>query len=951
MSSPYHAKYFAHELSRHYQAGSVAKLSQTLFDACIDLNPHQIDAALFAMRSPLSRGAMLADEVGLGKTIEAGLLLCQCWAERQRRLLIICPASLRKQWSIELQEKFNLPNIVMDTKIYQDFTAQGEANPLDQQAIIIISVHFAARHSARLRTVPWHLVVIDEAHKLRNVYRPKNKMAREIKWALDDRKKVLLTATPLQNSLLELYGLSSLIDEQIFGTADAFRTQFMGKNQNLTELSNRLSTFVQRTLRNQVTEYVRYTQRKSQTVTYEPTAAEHDLYERISAFLQDQDSYSIPHAQRHLMVLILRKLLASSAYAIAGTLAIMRNRLLDVKKGLKKTPRSLFEDIYMHHELVEDYLESYPTVSRGQKDIKIDPQKLDDEINLLDGLIEEANALPVETKAKSLLTALQVGFKELEQMGARRKVVIFTESRRTQDYLYSYLCQNGFAGQVVLFNGTNNSGPAQTIYERWREENINSGRVTGSRPIDIRNALIEYFRDHAGILIATEAAAEGINLQFCSLLINYDLPWNPQRIEQRIGRCHRYGQKFDVVVLNFVNKKNHADCRVFELLTEKFNLFEGVFGASDEILGAVESETDFENRILDIYQSCRSREDIDFAFNTLRQEMESSIETQMEKTRKLLLEHFDRDVHSRFKAQLDKTREQLSRYEIYFWELSKFILGDVAQFDDTNLEFELYRSPMDNVQTGRYRLVSKHKDHPSGQMTYRLTHPLGEFVLAAGRAQEGRPAHIYFDISNHPHKISCINMLKGQSGWLAAQFLQIESFDREDYIVMAGVTDSGKNLDQEVCENFFYCRSAVSPVTEIPPSVRQKLQKTLAQMAEKARNRSIELNTGYFSTECDKIDNWAEDMIVTLERKLYDIRQQIKSVSRQAHMSKDILEQHSLQVRLQDLDINKRQLRHKLFEVEDQILVKREELLNKLEKRKKHEYSVDELFFIRWSVI
>ncbi|MBN1999320.1 DEAD/DEAH box helicase, partial [candidate division KSB1 bacterium] len=878
MSSPYHAKYFAHELSRHYQAGSVAKLSQTLFDACIDLNPHQIDAALFAMASPLSRGAMLADEVGLGKTIEAGLLLCQYWAERRRRLLVICPASLRKQWSIELQDKFNLPNIVMDAKIYDQFLSGGEANPLDRHSIVILSIHFAARHSAKLRTIPWHLVVIDEAHKLRNVYRSKNKMAREIKWALDDRKKVLLTATPLQNSLMELYGLSTFIDEQIFGTADAFRTQFLGKNQNLSELSNRLSSFIKRTLRNQVTEYVRYTQRRSKTVTYEPTPPEQNLYERISSFLQNEESYSIPYAQRHLMTLILRKLLASSAYAIAGTLRIMRNRLLDVKKGLRKTPQSLLDDIYSHHELVEDYAEEYSSFAQGPEKIDIDPQKLDEEIFLLDNLIEEADSIPVETKAKSLLKALDVGFSELEQMGANRKVVLFTESRRTQDYLFNYLSQNGYNGRIVLFNGTNNSGTAQTIYEKWMENNRSSGHVSGSRGVDIRNALIEHFRDHATILIATEAAAEGINLQFCSFLINYDLPWNPQRIEQRIGRCHRYGQKFDVVVLNFVNQKNHADCRVFELLNEKFNLFAGVFGASDEILGAIESGVDFENRILEIYQSCRSQEEIDAAFDTLQEEMETSIHTQMEKTRQLLLEHFDRDVHTRFKAQLDKTREQLDRYETYFWELSKFILGDIAQFDDADLEFDLYRAPLDSIQTGRYRLISKHKDQPTGQLTYRLTHPLGEFVVAAGRSQAVRPAHIYFDITNHPHKISCIQALMGQSGWMAADFVQIESFDREDYILMTGVTDGGKTLDQEICENFFYCRAAVSPISEIPPAVQFKLKETLGEKAEETRKKSIDLNTGYFSTECDKIDHWAEDMIAAVESKLFDIRQQIKSV-------------------------------------------------------------------------
>ena len=159
-----------------------------------------------------------------------------------------------------------------------------------------------------------------------------------------------------------------------------------------------------------------------------------------------------------------------------------------------------------------------------------------------------------------------------------------------------------------------------------------------------RQAIVDYFRDEAEIMIATEAASEGINLQFCSLIVNYDLPWNPQRVEQRIGRCHRYGQKNDVVVFNFINKANAADVRVFQLLSEKFHLFDGVFGSSDEVLGSIESGVDFEKRMLNIYQQCRTPEEINAAFDLIQQEMDASIKATMQDTRKQLLENFDEDV-------------------------------------------------------------------------------------------------------------------------------------------------------------------------------------------------------------------------------------------------------------------------------------------------------------------
>ena len=165
--TPHHAKYFAWELTRRRAASEEDRLSQSLFDASVDLNPHQIDAALFALHNPLSKGVMLADEVGLGKTIEAALVLCQMWAERRRRLLVICPAALRKQWAQELSDKFNLPTQVLDARTWKLLREQGIYDPLDRDVISIMSLNFAARMEEQLGNIPWDLVAIDEAHKLR----------------------------------------------------------------------------------------------------------------------------------------------------------------------------------------------------------------------------------------------------------------------------------------------------------------------------------------------------------------------------------------------------------------------------------------------------------------------------------------------------------------------------------------------------------------------------------------------------------------------------------------------------------------------------------------------------------------------------------------------------------------------------------------------------------------
>ncbi|HGO6082051.1 TPA: SNF2-related protein, partial [Burkholderia cenocepacia] len=639
MITSFHAKYFAHELTRRHAPNDVGRLSQSLFDASVDLNPHQIEAALFALKSPLSKGVLLADEVGLGKTIEAGIVLCQYWSERRRRLLVICPASLRKQWALELEEKFNLPAVVLDAKTSRDFLKQGKS-PLNQKAIVVLSYNYAHKIRDELKAIQWDLAVIDEAHKLRNAYRESNKIGQGLRWATEDCRKLLLTATPLQNSLLELYGLATLIDDHIFGDVNAFRSQYVSAGGDLDGLRERLSGFCRRTLRNQVTEYIRYTERKAITRPFSPTDDEHRLYEAVGEFLTRPNSYAIPHRQRHLTELILRKLLASSSLAVAGTLETMKVRLEALRdEKVQDDPdfaESLITDEDIEGDLLDEILELDDLEEDGDTQPQdIDRKQLNEEIRLLGELAALARSIGTDTKTRSLLSALDIGFQQMAVTGAQKKALIFTESRRTQFYLKDYLEANGYAGQVVLFSGTNNSPEATAIYEKWLMANQGTGRIAGSRDIDIRTALIEHFRDKGTILIATEAAAEGVNIQFCSLVINYDLPWNPQRVEQRIGRCHRYGQKHDVVVINFLNERNQADRRVLELLTEKFNLFNGVFGASDEVLGSIESGVDFEKRILTIYQECRTPEEIETAFKTLQAEMDERIQARMSDTRKM----------------------------------------------------------------------------------------------------------------------------------------------------------------------------------------------------------------------------------------------------------------------------------------------------------------------------
>jgi len=388
------------------------------------------------------------------------------------------------------------------------------------------------------------------------------------------------------------------------------------------------------------------------------------------------------------MTLILRKLLASSTFAIAGTLEGLAYKLeneLTRNNQQGGTQTTISEDFETYEEVDDEWQdqeengEESPDAEERQYTTK-EIKEIEEEIRDLREFYKLARSIMRNAKGGVLLTALKNGFAEAERLGANKKALIFTESRRTQNYLQEILEKSEYAGKVVLFNGTNTDPKSREIYQNWLTKNQGTDRITGSKTADKRAAIIDYFRDEAIIMIATEAAAEGLNLQFCSLVANYDLPWNPQRIEQRIGRCHRYGQKYDVVVVNFLNKKNAADKRVYELLSEKFQLFSGVFGASDEVLGSIESGVDFEKRIAQIYQNCRTPEEIQSAFDQLQEELDEQIEDRLKTTRQKLLETFDEEVHEKLRVNLRESHEYLNKYENWLWQITRFYLDSYARF-------------------------------------------------------------------------------------------------------------------------------------------------------------------------------------------------------------------------------------------------------------------------------
>ena len=929
-TTAHQAKYFAHEIvcfSNNHDAGD---LTGALMSAQVHLHPHQIEAALFALKHPLHEGVMLADEVGLGKTIEAGLALCQLWTERKRRLLVVCPASLRKQWQEELHEKFALPGRIAESSL-----------PPFADGVLIMSYEFARKYAEQLQATDWDCVVLDEAHKLRNAYKDSNKIGQALRIAFAGKKKLLLTATPLQNSLMELYGLSLFLDPCLFGDAKLFRRDFIAQ-PNSDALRLRLRGFVQRTLRRDVSEYVSFTQRHALTQQFTPRDDEFALYQNVSAFLQRENAYALPRRQRHLTGMILRKLLASSPFAVLGTLEVMRSRLLALQQGAQEnTLPVLFpdEDVYDSAEEWEE-AEAPPESP--------DAKRLAEEIALLDSFIAQAQRLcnGTDSKAQALLEALQTGFARMAALKAKQKAIIFTESTRTQQHLAAFLQENGYKGQVVLFNGTNNDAAARAIYEAWQANPANRNRITGAVSADKRAALIDRFRHDAQIMIATEAAAEGVNLQFCSLLINYDLPWNPQRVEQRIGRCHRYGQESDVVVMNFLNSRNEADRRILELLTEKFQLFSGLFGASNDILGRVENaDLDFEKRVAQIFDNCRTPQEIDRAFDQLQAELEEAISARMAQTEATMHDVLDQDVIERLKLSRAEIDQRLDKASRWFWRLSQFVLRPYVEgFDEEKRRFQLRQSPLATAPTGSYCLTAAAQDFP-----FRPNTALGEWCLEQALELAVPPVSIAFRYNERDGKISDIARHQGQSGWLRLDKLTAKSrAATAEALVFTAFNDAGEALDGDFCRHLLSLAGEEAGETGAVPAF---LTERAAANIETEKLRQKGISDSEMVEASQRLAQWAEDQTRGLERELEEAKREEKQERRRCAALTDSAELLAAEEALQRLRQRIRKLRSRIEEREEEIEAERDRLINDLRARIAQQTTSEPLLVLHWQIV
>ena len=901
--------YFKEYILLKNSGDDVARISSSLFDSKISLNPHQISAALAFFKNPKKKGMIFADEVGLGKTIEAGLVISQYWYEQKRHILIICPASLIKQWNEELMEKFHLESTILDGKTVKDSSFTWNAG------IYITSVNTVYLNKERFG-IKFDLIVIDEAHKLRNVYKDKGVMAPAIKEIFSGQKKLLLTATPFQNNLQELYGLMLLIDEDIFLDFAVFKEKYInGYANNKESLNSIVSNYVIRTLRKDVVKYINYTKRNVMLANYELLDSEKEIYKRIEELIYSQDMCIVyGTAQLHLIILLLQKLLSSSIYAVRSTLYNIKYRL---ENG-----------------------ESVDFIFDGKDDDDITDMSIDGKISDkfvgdIDECVAFIDSVKHDSKLERLKGAIADIYEQFETDKTRnKKILIFTESKKTQEYLFWELSST--YDKILLFNGENTGIQINDIYAKWISKHNVNKKI--AKNIAIRRAIVDAFENDYEIMIATDAAAEGLNLQFCSVIVNYDLPWNPQKIEQRIGRCHRYGQKNDVIVINMLNDSSNIDKRIYELLSGKLGVFEETFGSSDKILGSTNLSENIEDAIRNIYKSCRSPEEIEKGFEELQNTFKEEIESAIRASENDLDTYFDEEVAKAFDFQYVEATRIVDEMADLFYCIIKQCLPNAIFY------YEEYSFINDGI---RRTVLAKYDDKAE---FCSISSDFGKKILDSVESDNLNEVNVLeLDYSNSGRKIGFLDEVSQRRGYICVSKITYESFETSESLVLTGQFDDGTIIPEDVCHKIL--KLVCSANRGLSTQAFNNQLKLRHDSDVKDRIASIsEYNANIFQEELEYIDNWADSMIEKVQLSVKNMRDERKELQMTCDFTNSVEEKAKIQEQIHKLSKKINTSWVELAQLEDEIEDRRYTLINNLKAEKDKSVSVKKLFEVELNI-
>ena len=904
---PIHRRFDAEDIVRLRRSSERRRYAASQRLGRIDANPHQIDAVMFALRRIPEGGCILADEVGLGKTIEAGLVVAQVMAEGTERILIVVPKPLLGQWQDELYTLFGI-SALEAADAGCEITAPG---------VFLVGREYAgsASGSERLAAAPpFDLCVIDEAHEMfAGIYRRFDRFgaydessgaaqtAHRVRRLIGPAPVLLLTATPMQNSLEELWGLLHYVEPTgtLVGSLPTFKALFCAGQdgrrlvpEQAPELRRRIAEVVQRTLRHQAQEFLDqpFVGRRAKLYEYSMSPEEKQLYDDVTNYLLSPSLNAFQGRSRQLLLIGFHRIMASSTAALANSLERVADRLRRMRQGSPDAERAhLIESLTS--DLDDDELPEIEDESVVERSSTID-----DELRQVEDFVRRARSLPHDSKAHSLVQVVRsIGGRR----GGNAKLVVFTESLTTQEYLRDLLIEHAGLedSKITLFRGHNDSPRAREALRRWQEEvgrHLPAHRLP-SPDIAVRLALVHEFKSRSRVFIATEAGAKGLNLQFCDTIVNYDLPWNPQRIEQRIGRCHRYGQTRDVTVVNFLAKDNEAQRLTLEILTQKLDLFGDVMDMSDSVLHEARSKRseelttalgpDFEQQLNRIWERARSIDEVEEELRRLRETMEDrrrELDRIREHTTGLIETRFDDSVKQVFRRIADDLPATLAALDADLERVVTDYLraNGIDHATEVHKRRRLIRIPASERLPGALSeglsVAAGHADVLEEVDALHVAHPLVRAAIDDARRRGSGTFSVRFRLTAQAPEV--LERRRGSRGRLALSRISYRGFEREDRLVATAVfEDSAVLRPAEAALELLGmpCADLPAPLGDLSVTAAD-LDEVVDEELFFDQAHATDAEAKAFSRALDQLDQYVEDQLLVKRRGQREIADQLK---------------------------------------------------------------------------
>lgn len=947
--TPYHAKYLAAVIRRKFPQSSVDRLIPIIYDADIGIHPHQIATANKILNSPVSSGYILSDQLGMGKSIEAAIIISWLWHKGEKKILVIAPVSQVEMWRKLLKVNFGLPTEIMTDENIATLKNDKKKEPLDIGRVLICTYKFAYEHESLIQNNKWDFVVVDEAHRLKDIYDIKSAIGDSIRASTLPHKKLLLTSTPFQSTMKRLFRIANMVDKYIFGDQRSYNYQFVSITDdiNYKDLGKRLESVMSRTEAKRVPDFIGKARKSEILVQYEGNDIERDYITAMNNYFIDSSKFGLPSEKASLQSLALYKQVTLSPKIAMGGLGIIDQGLEILRKGEDQSDfliEKFSEDIETLPWIKNEWFRSTQEVL-DIKDFKSIQKDVEEEKKRLLLLREYVLAVKKDSRLNAFMAGLNKSEELIRSIKGKKRILVYTESLQAQKYLV-FMLRDARKKGVYYINATNKDEESEKIYKAFIRNKKNRFLITGIEEIDRRTAIIQEFEAKGRILVATDRGLADQTLKHTYVVINYDLPVDPYITQLRISKIHGHLNPNDIIIVNIVSKDNEFEVWNYEKQRDTFDLFTGEYGRSDIPVGAIGVGSDFGMLIFGYYMKHHTIHLVERAFRKIAIQIKEAKSTSMRNYySKLLLEsarreqeHWD-EVMKEFKPKLDLLLQGV----LHVSAIMTQGYGKISARGAGTLRLTKKPFRMSDEDLGDYTFDLNEK--PNRRKFY-INSEFGGKMIDKALKQKLTIHHLKFSYRSVKPRKRSLTPLKGKSGVLDLRLVNVQGMQEEEHLIFTGLTDDGVMLEQEQCRDLMELSANDLGAVRVSGDYKKLIKPNIAELIDLLAER----DEIYIQDFANKLEVWINDRIIVHKKDLRIIMTQRRKLHRRWVNATSTRKKEALDGELLEVGVFRRKKRRYIRKIIKYSSLEKDALVNKFRRETKYKYTSKSLFTIRWTL-